>query len=189
MLGKVLTSKYPSYPIYGFTVKWIQDGKHDPKYPESFMYRDVPEGRINNSTYQSKIFKEEQTDEVLTEFITKWWDNLSKQDRHKDLNVELTELKVEFLRYETWNLTWFSHETFDVGQTDQEALDSFEEYVERIEQYNSQFDELKGQICLMGAEDRWRWCGSTEEGRSDMDIPAPCRCQGCKDAGMLRINH
>jgi hypothetical protein len=38
----------------------------------------------------------------------------------------------------------------------------------------------------MGAEDRWRWYGGDSyENKTD----PPCRCNGCKKAGVIRINH
>jgi hypothetical protein len=40
--------------------------------------------------------------------------------------------------------------------------------------------------CLMGAEDRWRWSGGDSyENRTD----PPCRCDGCKKAGVIRVDH
>jgi hypothetical protein len=47
------------YPIYKIECKWIEDGIQDPKYPDWNV--GLPEGRINNSTGFSKMFKEEQT--------------------------------------------------------------------------------------------------------------------------------
>jgi hypothetical protein len=38
-------------------------------------------------------------------------------------------------------------------------------------------------LCLMGAEDHWRWRGERE------GDPPPCRCEGCKKCGFIRINH
>lgn len=77
----------------------------------------------------------------------------------------------------TWALTWFGHMTFrcpeipDAGA----ALASFEKYVRSAEH--------DPEICLMGAEDRWRWRG---ENPGD---PAPCECRSCVDLGIWRIDH
>lgn len=40
----------------------------------------------------------------------------------------------------------------------------------------------------MGAEDRWRWGAASENGDNNQD-PPPCRCYGCKDRGVIAINH
>jgi hypothetical protein len=39
--------------------------------------------------------------------------------------------------------------------------------------------------CLMGAEDRWRWYGGDYDNKTN----PPCRCEGCKKYGVIRINH
>ena len=49
--------------------------------------------------------------------------------KHADAKIENASFTVTFKFYETWLLTWFHHETFDVGQTDKEALDSFEQFI------------------------------------------------------------
>ena len=98
--------------------------------------------------------------------------------------------------YETWVCSWFQHETFDKGQTDKEALWSFEKYVRRHESYQDidfvcslSKEDSKTYVSLMGAEDRWRWRGSNTEQDKEGNSPAPCRCAKCKSAGKIRIDH
>ncbi len=40
-----------------------------------------------------------------------------------------------------------------------------------------------------GAEDRYRWCGSDDDGKTNPGIKPPCRCKHCKEQGVIRINH
>lgn len=182
------------FPIYSFSARWSEDGIQDPNRPK--WYEGLPEGRVWNSTGFSKMFREEQTQEQLDTFINDWWgkyiesqsvENIQKH-RHPIINPQLAELKHSYKHHETWVLTWFSHETFDLGQTDGEALQSFENYVRRIEELNLG-KEIFDQICLMGAEDRWRWHGSDPDGKPNQDVPPPCRCKYCKEQGLIRIGH
>ena len=100
----------------------------------------------------------------------------------------------DFHNREIWK---FQHETFDLGQTDEEALESFRKFVYRKQELNyknghQENDSVSGNNkpfhCLMGAEDRWRWKG-TQEGNSEQPTDAPCRCKHCKEQGMIRIGH
>jgi|GEM_PF-2101125 hypothetical protein len=183
--------KEQKFPIYFFSARWSEDGVQDPKYPK--WYEGLPEGRVWNSTGFHKMFREEQTQEQLDAFVQDWWKRflVSKNEedsRFKIINPELQYLKAEYKKHDTWVLTWFQHETFDIGQTDEEALQSFEDYVSRIEDENRGKPEMEG-IPLMGAEDRWRWRGADENGNYSEDAPAPCRCKYCKEQGVLRIAH
>lgn len=100
-------------------------------------------------------------------------------------------------------MTWFAHYTFDVGQTDEQARDSFERFVRRMELLNrdeTTYEPYTGKdgntyhtehpaYVLMGAEDRYRWHGSTTgETDSERTLP-PCRCKHCKARGVLTIGH
>lgn len=176
------------YPIYTISARWIQNGdqtkyKDFPRWIEG-----LPEGRVYNSTGFSKMFKEDQSQEQLDAFAKDWWINYC--DRNKEENIELVELEAKYKEHEEWVLGWFNHETFDVGQSDAEVLQSFEEFVRR---YEYQQDEelftprLKNYHCLMGAEDRWRWYGTRDADGNN--TPAPCRCIHCKDQGVIRIAH
>jgi len=177
------------YPIYNFSAKWSEI-KKDRTYSEKET-KDLPDNQFWNSTSFKKMFKEEQTQEQLDIFIKNWW---KKYAEFKKLDyVSNIILTSTFYEFESWVCTWFEHETFDVGQTDQEALDSFEQFVRRYE--NMQFkipfpDPLpKNYHCLMGAEDRWRWHGAKEDGSPDPESSPPCRCKFCKKQGVIRIGH
>ena len=189
----------PKYPIYTISWRWIQDGDHDPEYPDLYKY--LPEGRVTNSTSTHKMFKEDQNLDDLKKWaqdtFIDWTEKNNKkyQDKEEDRkylwkNIEGLTIEIKDPKYESWSCTWFCHETFDVGQTDNEALNSFEQYVRRYEHMQRDFEKWSKHpdyICLMGAEDRYRWCGyQDQDGGRTM---APCRCNGCKEAGMLRINH
>jgi hypothetical protein len=91
-------------------------------------------------------------------------------------------------------LEWFNHYTFDVGQSDDEVLNSFEEYIKRYEWMqndNITFsnNKPKDYICLMGAENRWRW-GHRDYNNPDKFIYGePCRCENCRKLGIIMIDH
>jgi len=185
------------YPIYFFSAKWSQDGVQDPKY--SNWFKDLPKGRIWNSTGFSKMYKKEKTEKELNGFLNKWWKKFveNKKATHPIINPEILYLKHELKEYNNWNLTWFQHETFDEGQTDEEVLRSFEDYVDSVECKNHDIEMRHpeeewfkhGHKCLMGAEDRWRWCGAEPNGDGDDRSPPPCRCKYCKEQGVIRIGH
>ena len=93
--------------------------------------------------------------------------------RIRDLGLEITEESWCFIREDTWLCIWFSHSTLNTHLTDDELLRSFEQYVCRHEGKSFEQDDF---VCLMGAEDRWRWKG-------------PCRCEHCVAQGVVRIDH
>jgi hypothetical protein len=72
----------------------------------------------------------------------------------------------------TWAITWFQHYCIDDGQDDAEVVASLEEYL------YAQLELADGRDVgrLMGLEDRWRW-------------KPPCRCEHCKRAGVIRVDH
>jgi len=173
------------YPIYSFSAKWSQtdvDGKYGNCQPKA---KDLPSGRFWNSTNFSKMYKEPQDQKSLDAWFSDWWDKFKTGEKYINEDLELLHLKVEFKAYETWHLTWFQHETFDEGQTDEEVLESFERFVSSKE--DLKFSSDHEQYCLMGAEDRWRWYGGLDENSNHR--PAPCRCEDCKKQGMIRIAH
>lgn len=195
-----MEKEFKKWPIYSFSAKWSQDGEWNPEYPN--WHDGLPEGRIWNSTGFSKMFKEEQTNEQLDEYIQDWWEKMietkNKEDKFPIINPRDVKLEVKFVEFESWVLTWFCHETFDIGQTDEEAIRSFEEYVARVQDHNERIKRncpedqwyKNGHKCLMGAEDRWRWRGAYENGEyGDGEASYPCRCKYCKEQGVLRIAH
>jgi len=174
------------YPIYTVSAKWIQDGEQDPEWPHS--WEGLPPGRIRNSSGWDFMRKEEIDIEAETARIR---EEFSKHEKYKDVNMTDLEITIELRHYETWCLGWFHHWTFDEGQDDGQILMSFERFVQRMELFNAKHRYETGErldkYCLMGAEDRWRWRGAdTEEGEQ---TEAPCRCEGCKKNGVIRIDH
>lgn len=195
----------PKYPRFSITWKWIQDDinhKDAVRDKSLYIYKDLPDGRERASTSQTKMYKElpdessirSWAETAFMHYIESKNDEYSKSENKKHLimkNISDLEIIIKRKQDESWNLTWFSHETFDIGQTDVEVLNSFEQYVSRYEHFCNRhdFEEVTkdpNYECLMGAEDRWRWKGNDDNGN---DTKAPCRCSGCKKYGMIRINH
>ena len=184
-----------AYPVWHISAKWVQDGSH-PEYPK--WHEGLPENRFRTGADYHWMFREEMTQEQVEEFIREWWQKYSAE---KLSGVNPTDLQLEcvFVRYETWCLEWFCHYTYDTGQTDHEAIASFERFVCRMKALNGREGELvqlpdgsngvysRDVYCLMGAEDRWRWHGERKE--DGENAPPPCRCDGCKKRGVIRINH
>lgn len=183
-------SEEATYPIYRISARWEQDGEHDDGYPK--WSEGLPEGRIWNSTGgMDRMFREDQDlDELRRWAVEEWWVGYV-ENKLADKNVGEPEITVEFSHRETWCLSWFEHWTFDVGQTDAEALDSFQCYVDRYAHMQDFYpgDPPEGYQCLMGAEDRWRWTGAAPDGASDTRSEPPCRCEHCKAQGKIRIGH
>jgi hypothetical protein len=118
------------------------------------------------------MLKEELTEDALNKKALDWWDNLIKSEKYKDTEF-LDAVPAGKLEYKApWCLTWFCHQTFDIGLTDEEYLESFYDYV----------NTTKNQ--LMGAEDRWRWHGENNDRQNPV-----CRCEHCKKHGLIRIGH
>ena len=176
------------WPIYSFWAKWTQKGDTDRYKDRPNWTKDLPEGRIWNATQWNKMYREEKSQEELDIIIKEWWDNYSL-NKLEGTDPKIVSLKVEYVEHDTWYLTWFNHETFDIGLSDQEVLESFERFVSKKEALNEESQHLSGKdaYCLMGAEDRWRWRGWNDEFGDPM--PAPCRCEHCKSQGVIRIGH
>lgn len=95
--------------------------------------------------------------------------------------MRLCGLNIKRLGRHPWVLRWFAHTTFRDGRTDDEIWYSFEHYVnqygwmqdigrERVEKWYGE-----DYVCLMGAEDRWRW--------------KLCDCDECKTGETVTIKH
>lgn len=102
------------------------------------------------------------------------------------------DITFELDYWETWCVGWFSHRTFPRGRSDAELVASFSRYVDRHERYQDYLsdrvvDPDTKAVCLMGAEDRWRWCGEDRD-RTEGATPI-CRCAGCLEQGVVRVNH
>jgi hypothetical protein len=85
---------------------------------------------------------------------------------------------------DTWTLRWFAHHIDKTFDTDQDAIKSFREYINknfRTHQDSTGYTykvTKKGtdeEVCLMGAEDEWRW--------------KVCHCDECKKAKHTIILH
>lgn len=185
-----------AYPIYRFTAKWSQDGVQDPQYPN--WHKGLPVGRVWDSSSWFQMYKEEQPQELLDAEIKEWFEeykikkgNMGIHGERQINNPADVELRVEFVEYETWVGTHFQHQTFDIGQSDGEALASFERFVQRKEVLNRNYrgEYGEGAYCLMGAQDRWRWHGAEPSGEPKDHSNPPCRCPGCKKLGLIRIAH
>jgi len=180
-----------AYPVYTFHIRWVQDGEHREDYGGN--HKGLRKGRIwNHLVTQDKMYKEKLTEKELLKVARTVFNNNVK----KEVNPSQPKIKIKLLHYETWCLKWFQHYTFDTGQTNEEALISFEKFVSRMERKNvenghREHDVVSGNnnpyYCLMGAEDRYRWSGDDAEGNAGAD--PPCRCKHCKKRGVLTINH
>jgi len=162
----------PKFPIYLIDNYWTEDGKDGDRIVQHSA------GLIMSSDVLDSAGREE--------LIRRSTEGMLGSRESKNPDHMVTE--IGFSHYETWYVRWFSHRTIDVGQTDEEALRSFEDFVLRTEVYHERRRYLglpeDGDRFLMGAEDRWRW-GAKESG----DDMAPCRCDGCKKNGVLTIVH
>jgi hypothetical protein len=144
---------------------------------------------IENGTCFDRMLKEEVHEAEFPAAIEEWWKcylegYLAKYpDR---VILERTKGTVKDLGRFAWCLTWFSHFTYNTWLDDDEILASFENYVREVTRHNevhghfdnmmTNKDDRDSYICLMGAEDRFRWKG-------------PCRCEHCQTAGVVRIDH
>lgn len=189
---RVVIDGEPAYPIYDIGVRWEQDGEED---PGSHWY--AGEGRTKNGTQLHRMYRDDPgEDGVAREITEEWWPEYVEK---KLAGVNSTEPTIEVcpVWYETWCCSWFEHWTFDDGRTDREYLESFENYVRRHEDYQDHIRHVEDErsergeptICLMGAEDRWRWCGSGDDGKPDTRTDPPCRCEHCREQGVVRIGH
>ena len=134
---------------------------------------------------RNKMYKEMPTALQLETDVKKMWE-IYREKKGIDSSIVPT-FQTKFVEYETWAREWFGHYTFDLGQTNLEALESFRNFVRRKKQLND--ESLTLVYCLMGAEDEWRWRGSGETGTPEDESPPPCRCKHCRESGLIRINH
>lgn len=176
-------SRYRLYPIYRFSIKF--------KYKNS-----EEENWKDNSICHSIMYRESKTNDELDVIVGNIINGLG--DKYKFVHP-LQSYEYKLLRYETWCLDWFSHYTFDNRQSDSDLYESFERYVRRYEyQQNLSPEEIAKlsdkYVCLMGAEDRWRWGHYLRDDNGEMIEPeefisGPCRCNACKKSGIIRIEH
>ena len=150
------------YPIYRFSAVWDQED-----------YK-------NNSTSIYRMFESRLSDEELGENLEKFKQNII--EKHPDAIFKSCECK--YIEDETWSIQWFNHITLNKFDNDNEAIKSFERFVNRKSELNLTNGHYKGDMnfnsnepyyCLMGAEDRYRW--------------EVCHCEHCKKGGWTIINH
>lgn len=175
-----------AYPTYQVDFRWTQDAGGE-EYPEAWTAR-AGTGRFWSSTSYDRMYREDPGQQTAAKWAGEWWSEYSTtRIGVVEKNPSRLKVTVRGPRWETWCLSWFSHWTWDNGRSDEEFLASFERYVRRYE-HMARWDSGRiigdpKYVCLMGAEDRWRWRGSTE------DSKAPCRCEGCTKNGVVRICH
>lgn len=180
----MVTTTEHVYQQFDLGFRWSFDHERKPDDPPSW-FDGLPEGRMWNRTGFTHMPRENMTLEQAEQFAAEWWKGYEK----KGGNPADLRINVSYMRSEVWCLTWFSHFTYDLGQSDEEVLNSFSEFVYRM-QVNEPYrepcaDSRSIGYVLMGAEDRWRWSGDPKQERS----PPPCRCEHCKAAGVIRIGH
>jgi len=100
-----------------------------------------------------------------------WWPSF----KQKNTNVADLNIDVHFVRWSAWCPGWFSHWTYDTFVDEGDIRDSFHDYVafQMDENYRNGKDHGYD---LMGADEFRRWSG-------------PCRCEHCRERGVVRIDH
>ncbi len=170
------------YQIFDIRARWSEETEPGKDY-EGRWIEGLPPGRNwNGCSTTTMPAKNTTLEEIERDGREVWWPaHIAK--RPVPTLGDLT-ISAVYLRSETWCQAWFSHWTWANGRTDQELLQSFQAYVMRIEELNwkSQREAGKDVLCLMGAEDRYRWRGRE-------DSKAPCRCEHCEKLGIVRIDH
>jgi hypothetical protein len=186
--GKTEIDGFPAYPIYSFHIKWQEDRDGEPsEYDDTTGCLD---GKVWNSVQYYDMFNLEYDHNALQIIGVEYF--MKQILKHREHLQPLPDIiEVKFVEYETWVLKWFAHETFDVGQTDEEALRSFEQYVARYQKQVKAGRPLVNQTryLLMGAEDRHHWHGQEPDGSNENYSRPPCRCPHCKERGVLTISH
>jgi hypothetical protein len=180
-----MPNDYPVYPIYTVKAEWPQEGEY------------CHNGK-NGFTSTTMLRKP-----CATEIAARCMNLQAEMAEKHGLDAEDVHVEIISVRFEEWCCSWFGHWTFDLGLSDADVLASFEEYVWRIQQHNKDNPRFivsddgtkfyHDDICLMGAEDRWRWTaraeGTSAIGCGEQTGKPPCRCDGCKRNGVVRIDH
>ncbi len=183
----------PVYQIFKTRFDWSQDMPAEDREWGPGWTKGLRPLRHWNGTDFFTMPKENTTLEKIEADAAEWIK--AYFERNPQPGVEDLKIKCHYVRSETWCLSWFSHFTWDIGQTDEEALRSFCEFVERTETANRREGKYENGFwrepyCLMDAEIRGRWFGWAGSGAPGSDrTPPPCRCDGCKKQGVIRIMH
>jgi hypothetical protein len=182
--------------IYEVQARWHERRPEGEKpYPTDYHdFPDLPSDRRGNAMQSFRWYREPLSDE----------DTLAKEvialilGRYADRDPQEVTAVVTYTHVETWACEWFSHSQPDWGDDDATVLAGFNRYVNRVERFNRQNRQAGASgysfdpICLMGAEDFWRYRGAKKDGsaaNSAEESPPPCRCDGCRKLGLVRINH
>jgi len=120
-----------AYPVWRIEAKWVEDGKHNPEYPN--WYKGLPEGRVRNGTSHYKMYREDASKETVMRWAWNWTRGFKAVQDQSASDLKIT---IELKWYETWAIKWFNHYTFDTGQTDAEVMKSFSRFVARMEERN-----------------------------------------------------
>lgn len=180
-----------AWPLFSMSAYYEKDKPSDLKHELApWQIEGMAEDRMkDHSSWHFRGFREWPNQNDLVEWSKKLWRGAIEKPRSelsRIANPENLSLIVTFGGWAVWWLSWFQHETFDVGLDDQEVLASFGRHCDR-EIIRAQREAQEP--CLMGAEDRWRWSGSEPGGGLDCQSSPPCRCKFCKEAGVIRIGH
>jgi len=166
------------YPIFRSIVQFTRDDLETPGHNvHNFMLPDVNADLAQGEDFAAGV----------------WEKHLDQKIRHGELkgktnieaNMQFTHMDTELIRHDVWLLTWFSHYTYNIHLTDTDLRTSFGRYVDRVGRFNlrnghrahdSVLDLDVPFVCVMGADERWRWKG-------------PCKCQECVRNGLTRFDH
>jgi hypothetical protein len=159
-----------------------------------FVRDDYPNGTVQQHDFLFAPGPDDTLENAQAHALDLWEDHLDATIKHGpcagmtnlQANMQYTKLDTEFLRKDTWLLRWFFHLSLNHHLTDALLLTSFFRYLGRVARFNRanghgehdhfDLDNKQPFICVMGANDLWRWKG-------------PCRCQECVKNGLTRIDH
>jgi hypothetical protein len=138
---------------------------------------------MRNHTGWYIMEREDRDIEDIKAQLQEWW--LTYASKRPEAAGPVFEVSLAYR--ESWCPGWFSHWTFRRGLSDADVLSDFASYVDRI-MYD--YPEREAGAILMGAEESWRWHarGGNSAG-DDERLPAPCNCEHCIKAGVVRIDH
>jgi len=179
------------YPLYSVRAKWPIDIDYDVSDYGDPWFAGLPRGQIWNSAGWTEMPKQPRPlPEIIEETTKTWWPKY----KYKGVSRGEPVIVAEFVRWEVWSITWFSHWTHDIGFDDQQVLRSFDRFVDRMKELNRREGSLVDGLgpepyCLMGAEDRFRWYGRTTGHPNDEQTDPPCRCPACKKRGVVTVGH
>ncbi len=184
-----MTEEFKKYPIYKINAEINSGTKHIEHYFSKRMFKTLlTEKELNAELKACK--------ELLLSKEAWYIDGDMKPA--SELNINIASCSIEYFEDESWCLVWFNHYTIDNGEDDEYFSKSFQDFVSRMKKFNSQNGTwvtmengtayYREPYCLMGAEERWRWCRFDDDGNKVYD-DKPCRCKDCKEQGVVRWIH